>query len=118
MQVNATAADSAEGSVRSSNAALGTFVALFTCLFLFKEGHSIAARDGKLMPIPGRQGRRLFDQAATTIRRYFVGLTVLGVFCAVVVVVGALILDVPPPGSPAHRASGRHARRRSRWPLP
>jgi len=38
---------------------------------------------------------------ATTILRYFVDLTVLGVFNAVVVVVGALILDVPLIGTVA-----------------
>jgi predicted PurR-regulated permease PerM len=41
----------------------------------------------------------LLNQAATTIRRYFVGLTVLGAFNAAVVVVGALILDVPLVGT-------------------
>jgi predicted PurR-regulated permease PerM len=37
----------------------------------------------------------LLDQAATTVRRYFVGLTVLGVFNVVVIVAGAVILHVP-----------------------
>lgn len=41
------------------------------------------------------RGGLLLDQAATTIRRYFVGLTVLGVFNATVVVIAALVLDVP-----------------------
>jgi predicted PurR-regulated permease PerM len=117
--MSATAAGSAEGSVRGSaatimaglvpalgnlfgtvvNAALGIFIALFTCFFLLKDGHSIAARVGRWIPIPERRGGLLLDQAATTIRRYLVGLTVLGLFNAVVVVVGAVILDVPLVGS-------------------
>jgi putative heme transporter len=117
--MSATAAGSAEGSVRDSaptfltgllpalgnlfgavaNAAIGIFVALFTCFFLLKDGHSIAGRFGRWMPVPGRRGAALLDQAATTIRRYFVGLTVLGAFNAAVVVVGALILDVPLVGT-------------------
>jgi predicted PurR-regulated permease PerM len=114
-----TAADAAEASVRSSiptvlaglvpaignlfgtvaNAAIGVFVVLFTCFFLLKDGGSIAARVSRWMPIRGRRGGLMLDQAATTIRRYFVGLTVLGVFNAVVVVIGALTLDVPLVGT-------------------
>ncbi|HEY6593079.1 MAG TPA: AI-2E family transporter [Asanoa sp.] len=117
--MSGTAAGSAEDSVRGStdtvmlglapaignlfgtvvNAAIGVFVALFTCFFLLKDGHSIAARVSGWIPLPGRSGAQLLDQAATTIRRYFVGLTVLGVFNAAVVVVGALILDVPLVGT-------------------
>jgi predicted PurR-regulated permease PerM len=117
--MNDTAAGSAQESVRGSagpvmvgllpavgnlfgtvvNFAIGIFVALFTCFFLLKDGHRIAARAGRSIPLPGRSGARLLDQAATTIRRYFVGLTVLGLFNAAVVVVGALILDVPLVGT-------------------
>jgi predicted PurR-regulated permease PerM len=113
--MGATTADSAKASVRGSiptvlagllpavghlfgtvvNGAVGIFVALFTCFFLLKDGHSMAARAAKWIPLPARRGERLLDQAATTIRRYFVGLTVLGIFNAVVVVIGALILGVP-----------------------
>jgi predicted PurR-regulated permease PerM len=117
--MSATAAGSAEESVRGSaetaltgllpalgnlfgavaNVAIGGFVALFTCFFLLKDGRSIAARAATLIPGPDSRGGQLLDQAATTIRRYFVGLTVLGVFNAAVVVVGALILDVPLVGA-------------------
>jgi len=113
------AADSAEASVRGSaatvlaglvpalgnlfgavaNAAISVFVALFTCFFLLKDGRSIAARAGGWMPVPGRQGGVLLNQSATVIRGYFVGLTVLGVFNAVVVVIAALVLDVPLVGA-------------------
>ena len=108
-----TAAGSAEESVRGSaetvlvgllpalgnlfgavaDAAIGIFVVLFTFFFLLKDGSSIAARAAGWMP--GSRAKLLLDQAASTIRHYFVGLTVLGVFNAAVVVVGALILDVP-----------------------
>jgi predicted PurR-regulated permease PerM len=117
--MSATAAASAEESVRTSaptvltglvpalgklfgavaNTAVGIFVVLFTCFFLLKDGQSIAERVGRWMPVPGRRGAPLLDRAATTIRRYFVGLTVLGAFNAAVVVIGALILDVPLVGT-------------------
>jgi predicted PurR-regulated permease PerM len=114
-----TAVASAENSVRSSAPTLlaglvpalgnlfgavasmvvGIFVTLFVCFFLLKDGHSIAEKVGRWMPVPGRRGFPLLNQAATTIRHYFVGLTVLGAFNAAVVVVGALILDVPLVGT-------------------
>jgi predicted PurR-regulated permease PerM len=117
--ISSTAADSAKGSVQSSaatvltglvpaisnlfgtvvNAAIGLFVALFTCFFLLKDGHTIAARVAGWIPTPGRRGGLLLDQSATTIRRYFVGLTVLGLFNAIVVAIGALVLDVPLVGT-------------------
>ena len=79
--------------------AIGAFVALFTCFFLLNDGHSLAARTATRLPLPLLRAKQLLDQAANTIRRYFVGLTVLGVFNAVVVVIGALILDVPLVGA-------------------
>jgi len=117
--LGATAAGSAEASVRGSaatvlagvlpalgnllgtvaNAVIGAFVILFTCFFLLKDGHGIAARLVGRIPLPRPRAARLLDQAATTLRHYFVGLTVLGGFNAVVVVVGALVLDVPLVGA-------------------
>ena len=117
--MSSTAAASAEASVRHSagallgglvpalgnlfgavvNVAIGTIVVLFTCFFLLNDGRAIAAGAGRLLPLPAARAKALLDQAATTIRRYFVGLTILGVFNACVVVVGALVLDVPLVGA-------------------
>jgi predicted PurR-regulated permease PerM len=72
--MSATAATSAEDSVRTSapvfltglipalgnlfgavaNGVICIFVALFTCFFLLKDGHSIAERAGRWMPVRGR----------------------------------------------------------------
>jgi putative heme transporter len=81
------------------NVLLGVFVALFVCFFLLKDGHAIAARVAGWIPLPGRLGQSLLGQAAIAIRRYFLGLTVLGAFNAVVVAAGALILHVPLVGA-------------------
>ncbi|MBB2940653.1 putative PurR-regulated permease PerM [Actinoplanes lutulentus] len=68
-----------------ANTAIGVLVALLTCFFLLKDGRAIAARVGARLPVSGEQGSALLDQAAGTIRRYFLGLTLLGVFNAAVV---------------------------------
>ncbi|MGC9669140.1 AI-2E family transporter [Planosporangium sp. 12N6] len=81
------------------NVLLGLFVALFVCFFLLKDGHDMAARAAGWIPLPGRLGQQLLNQAATVIRRYFVGLTLLGAVNAVAVAIGALILRVPLVGA-------------------
>ncbi|GGM43161.1 AI-2E family transporter [Dactylosporangium sucinum] len=79
----------------SVNLLLGLFVALFVCFFLLKNGHAIAARAAGRLPLPEHLGQRLLGRAATVIRRYYVGLTLIGAFNAVAVAIGALILRVP-----------------------
>jgi putative heme transporter len=74
---------------------LGLFVALFVCFFLLKDGRAIAGRAAGWIPLPGRLGHSLLGHAAIAIRRYVLGLTVLGAFNAVLVAVGALVLRVP-----------------------
>jgi putative heme transporter len=81
------------------NALLGLFVALFVGFFLLKDGHTMATRAAGWLPLPGHLSQRLLGQAAVAIRRYFVGLTLLGVFNAAVVAAGALILHVPLVGT-------------------
>jgi predicted PurR-regulated permease PerM len=81
------------------NVILGVFVALFFCFFLLKGGHAIAARVAGWIPLPEHLGQSLLGQAATAIRRYFLGLTLLGAFNAVVVAAGAMILRVPLVGA-------------------
>lgn len=77
------------------NVLLGLFIALFVCFFLLKDGHAMAARAAGWIPLSRHRGEQLLGQAAMAIRRYFVGLTLLGAFNAVVVAIGALILHVP-----------------------
>jgi putative heme transporter len=78
---------------------VGLFVALFTCFFMLKNGPAYAVRIRRFIPLAGDRAELVLGQAATTIRGYFVGLTVLGVVNAVAVVVGALILHVPLVGA-------------------
>ncbi|GAA2577155.1 AI-2E family transporter [Dactylosporangium fulvum] len=83
----------------SVNILLGLFVALFVCFFLLKNGHTIAARAATRLPLPEHLSRRLLGRAATVIRGYYVGLTLIGAFNAVAVAIGALILRVPLVGA-------------------
>ncbi|WP_239088192.1 AI-2E family transporter [Planosporangium mesophilum] len=81
------------------NVVLGMFVALFVCFFLLRDGHALAAHVAGWIPLPAPLGRSLLSQSATAIRRYLLGLTLLGVFNAVLVAAGALILHVPLVGA-------------------
>jgi putative heme transporter len=81
------------------NVVIGVVVILFVCFFLLKDGHAIAARVAGWIPLPGQLGQSLLGRAATAVRRYFLGLTLLGAFNAVVVAIGALILHVPLVGA-------------------
>ncbi|UWZ34216.1 AI-2E family transporter [Dactylosporangium roseum] len=83
----------------SVNILLGLFVALFVCFFLLKNGHAIAARAAARLPLPEHLGQRLLGRAATVVRRYYVGLALIGAFNAVAVAIGALILRVPLVGA-------------------
>jgi predicted PurR-regulated permease PerM len=81
------------------NVVVGLFVALFFCFFLLKDGHTLATWAAGRLPLSDHLSQRLFGEAAVAIRRYFMGLTLLGVFNAGVVAVGALILHVPLVGT-------------------
>jgi predicted PurR-regulated permease PerM len=81
------------------NVVVGLFVALFFCFFLLKDGHTVAAWTAGRLRLPGHLRERLLGEAAVAIRRYFVGLTLLGAFNAAVVALGALILRVPLVGT-------------------
>jgi predicted PurR-regulated permease PerM len=77
------------------NVLLGLFIALFVCFFLLKDGHAMAPRVARWIPLPEHLSRQLLGQAAIAIRRYFVGLILLGAVNAVAVAIGALALRVP-----------------------
>ncbi|MER7273847.1 AI-2E family transporter [Dactylosporangium sp. NPDC000244] len=83
----------------SVNILLGVFVALFVCFFLLMNGHAITARVAARLPLPEDLGQRLLGRAATVVRRYYGGLTLVGAINAAAVAIGALVLRVPLVGA-------------------
>ncbi|WP_433088125.1 AI-2E family transporter [Dactylosporangium sp. CA-052675] len=83
----------------SVNILLGVFVALFVCFFLLMNGHAITARVAGRLPLPGDLGQRLLGRAATVVRHYYGGLTLIGAVNAAAVAIGALVLRVPLVGA-------------------
>ena len=75
--------------------AIGVFVVLFTCFFMLKDGPSMSRRAASRLPLRPGVGENWFAETGRIIQRYIVGLTLLGVFNAVVVGLGAAILRLP-----------------------
>lgn len=70
---------------------IGVFLVLFTTYYLLKDGPAMITSAGRRIPL----GAGWLRDVAKTLRQYVVGLTLLGAFNAVVVGLGALVLDVP-----------------------
>jgi predicted PurR-regulated permease PerM len=79
--------------------AIGLFLALFTCFFMLKDGPSMTRRAVAVLPLRPDAGERWFADTGRMLRRYIVGMTLLGAFNAVVVGAGAVILQLPLIGS-------------------
>src|SRR3954451_23763668 len=73
-----------------------TFLSTF---FLLKDGPQIRHWAEGHMRVPRRVARGMSQRVLQSLRGYFVGVTAVAVFNALVVFVGALILGVPLPGS-------------------
>jgi predicted PurR-regulated permease PerM len=75
--------------------AIGVFLVLFTTYYLLKDGPAMVVAAGPRVPLPGGLGPQWLAQIGRVIRGYLVGLTLLGVFNAIVVGAGALVLGLP-----------------------
>src|SRR4051794_17389925 len=73
-----------------------TFLSTF---FLLKDGPQIRHWAEGHMRVPRRVARGMSQRVLQSLRGYFVGVTAVAVFNALVVLAGALILGVPLPGS-------------------
>ena len=72
---------------------------LLSLLFLLADGPTIRAWGERHMGVPLPVARIVSDRALQSLRGYFLGVTIVAAFNAVVVVVGALILGVPLAGT-------------------
>lgn len=85
------------GSVVFSVTALlvGVVLGVFMLLFLLKDWEAISRWTARNMGLPARLGEAVLGGTVRAFRGYALGLTQLGVANAVVVGLGALLLDVP-----------------------
>jgi predicted PurR-regulated permease PerM len=75
--------------------AIGVFLVLFTTYYLLKDGPAMVLAAGPAVPLPRDLGPQWLAQVGRVIRGYIVGLTLLGVFNAFIVGLGALLLGLP-----------------------
>jgi predicted PurR-regulated permease PerM len=89
------------GSVFSSASSLvvGSVLAVFMLLFLLKDWQQINTWTAGHMGLPEVVGRTVLDGTVSAFRGYAAGLTLIGAANAVVVALGALVLDVPLVGT-------------------
>ena len=96
---------------------------LFSLFFLLKDGPTIKRFVDRHLGVPVPVARIVTGQVLGSLRRYFVGVTIVAAFNAVVVGLGALLLGVRWPGrspwSPSSRrtspSSAPSSRAPSRW---
>jgi predicted PurR-regulated permease PerM len=72
---------------------------LLSGFFLLKDGHEIRAWAERHMRVPPPVAHQMGDRLLESLRGYFVGVTAVAVFNAVIVLAGALILGVPLAGT-------------------
>ena len=68
---------------------------LFSTFFLLKDGHTIRRFVDSHLGIPRQVARVITGNVLLSLRRYFLGVTIVAAFNAVVVVIGAWLLGVP-----------------------
>jgi len=68
-------------------------------IFLLSDGPKIRAWGERHMSVPQPVARTVTGRVLESLRGYFLGLTIIAVFNAVIVLVGALILGVPLPAT-------------------
>ncbi len=79
--------------------AFGLSFAALAIFFLLKDGPSMRATVDRHLGVPPPVARVITGGVITSLRRYFVGVTIVAAFNGVVVFLGALILDVPLAGT-------------------
>jgi putative heme transporter len=72
---------------------------LLSLFFLLKDGPVIRAWAERHMRVPPPVAHRIGDRAMESLHGYFVGVTIVALFNAVIVLAGALILGVPLAGT-------------------
>ncbi len=110
-QANASASAGLSGAFHALIDGLGTGVKVlgslavflsFTALslfFLLKDGPTIRAWAERHMGVPAAVGRTITGRTLQALRGYFTGVTAVAAFNAIVIGLGALVLDVPDAGA-------------------
>jgi len=71
----------------------------FSTFFLLKDGPAIRAFIDRSLGVPRTVATTITDNVIRSLRKYFLGVTIVAAFNAVVVGLGALVLDVPLAGT-------------------
>jgi predicted PurR-regulated permease PerM len=79
--------------------AFGISFTIFSLFFLLKDGPKLRDWIDRHLGVPQAVARTITGDVITSLRRYFVGVTLVAVFNAVVVGIGAYVLDVPLAGT-------------------
>jgi predicted PurR-regulated permease PerM len=73
--------------------------AIFSVFFLLKDGPAFRGWTERHLGVPLPAAQVITGNVVTSLRRYFTGVTIVATFNAVVVGIGALLLDVPLAGT-------------------
>ena len=79
--------------------AFGISFTLFAIFFLLKDGPAFRAWVDRHLGVPRAVAETITGGVVTSMRRYFLGVTIVATFNAVVVGAGAYVLDVPLAGT-------------------
>jgi putative heme transporter len=72
---------------------------IFTTFFLLKDGPTMGRWIERHMGMPPARARIVTGDITHALRKYFLGLTIIGAFNAVLIFLGALVLGLPLPGT-------------------
>ena len=73
--------------------------AIFSTFFLLKDGPTVRAFINRNLGVPAAVATTITSNVIRSLRRYFLGVTIVAAFNAVVVGIGAYLLDVPLAGT-------------------
>ena len=79
--------------------AFGISFTLFAIFFLLKDGPAFRAWVNRHLGVPHAVANTITGGVVTAMRRYFLGVTIVATFNAIVVGIGAVVLDVPLAGT-------------------
>ncbi|WP_238019078.1 AI-2E family transporter [Dactylosporangium sp. AC04546] len=82
----------ANGAVLIGQVAIGVLAGVYLLYYLLRDGHRVVAAVERRVPGPSHE---YVEQAATQLRRYMLGTTVVALMDAAVITLGAAVLRVP-----------------------
>lgn len=89
----------AGGLLKLSSIVVFLSLTALSLFFLLKDGRTIRGWTEQHMRVPGPVAHQMTGRVLQSLRGYFVGVTIVAAFNAVVVTVGALLLGVPEVGA-------------------